>query len=355
MKLVIAEKPSVAQSLAAVLGASERKAGYLEGGGWLVSWCIGHLVRLAPADAYDPRYSQWDYADLPILPKQWQYTVDPGKKEQFEVLSRLMVRPDVDGLVCATDAGREGELIFRLVYSHDDRSETRNAEMADHMVMQALAPYYNSDTRVKDAVDSGLKVLKKMQEEPGGFSSYGTYNAESTAQVIVALTALGIDPTSEEWTQKYGNPVDALLRFYNSEKAKFRHIANGADDQMASEQSAYALVAYRRFVTNQNRLYDMRDAFSGDDVGTDPVKTIALAKVELGTLGKLAIPMTTANTPDEVKSYITDVWLKMLTTKGPEYTVKMLLPEEGYYGGFTAARAGTESSRKEALVALLQK
>ena len=344
MKLVIAEKPSVAQSLAAVLGASERKAGYLEGGGWLVSWCIGHLVRLAPADAYDPRYSQWDYADLPILPKQWQYTVDPGKKEQFEVLSRLMVRPDVDGLVCATDAGREGELIFRLVYSHDDRSETRNAEMADHMVMQALAPYYNSDTRVKDAVDSGLKVLKKMQEEPGGFSSYGTYNAESTAQVIVALTALGIDPTSEEWTQKYGNPVDALLRFYNSEKAKFRHIANGADDQMASEQSAYALVAYRRFVTNQNRLYDMRDAFSGDDVGTDPVKTIALAKVELGTLGKLAIPMTTANTPDEVKSYITDVWLKMLTTKGPEYTVKMLLPEEGYYGGFTAARAGTESS-----------
>lgn len=116
MKLVIAEKPSVAQSLAAVLGAAERKAGYLEGGGWLVSWCIGHLVGLAPADAYDPRYSQWDYADLPILPKQWQYTVDPGKKEQFQVLSRLMARPDVDGLVCATDAGREGELIFRLVY-----------------------------------------------------------------------------------------------------------------------------------------------------------------------------------------------------------------------------------------------
>ena len=107
MKLVIAEKPSVAQSLAAVLGAAERKAGYLEGGGWLVSWCIGHLVGLAPADAYDPRYSQWDYADLPILPKQWQYTVDPGKKEQFQVLSRLMNRPDVDGLVCATDAGRE--------------------------------------------------------------------------------------------------------------------------------------------------------------------------------------------------------------------------------------------------------
>ena len=116
MKLVIAEKPSVAQSLAAVLGAAERKAGYLEGGGWLVSWCIGHLVGLAPADAYDPRYSQWDYADLPILPKQWQYTVDPGKKEQFQVLSRLMNRPDVDGLVCATDAGREGELIFHLVY-----------------------------------------------------------------------------------------------------------------------------------------------------------------------------------------------------------------------------------------------
>ena len=116
MKLVVAEKPSVAQSLAAVLGAKQKKQGYLEGGGFLVSWCVGHLVGLAPADAYDSKYSEWTYEDLPIIPKEWQFTVDPGKKEQFKVLSDLMNRADVDSLVCATDAGREGELIFRLVY-----------------------------------------------------------------------------------------------------------------------------------------------------------------------------------------------------------------------------------------------
>lgn len=116
MKLVVAEKPSVAQSLAAVLGAKQKKQGYFEGGGFLVSWCVGHLVGLAPADAYDPKYSEWTYEDLPIIPKEWKFIVDPGKKEQFKVLSDLMNRADVDSLVCATDAGREGELIFRLVY-----------------------------------------------------------------------------------------------------------------------------------------------------------------------------------------------------------------------------------------------
>lgn len=120
MKLVIAEKPSVAQSLAAVLGAGKRGQGYLEGNGYLVSWCVGHLVGLAAADAYDPKYSRWCYEDLPIIPEKWKYAVAPDKKEQYEVLVSLMNRPDVESLVCATDAGREGELIFRLVYDHAD-------------------------------------------------------------------------------------------------------------------------------------------------------------------------------------------------------------------------------------------
>ena len=117
-QLVIAEKPSVAQSLAAVLGAGKRRHGYLEGKGYLVSWCVGHLIGLAAADAYDPKYSKWRYEDLPILPKEWKYGVAPDKKEQFEALVSLMNRPDVTGLICATDAGREGELIFRLVYDY---------------------------------------------------------------------------------------------------------------------------------------------------------------------------------------------------------------------------------------------
>ena len=120
MKLVIAEKPSVAQSLAAVLGAGKRGQGYLEGNGYLVSWCVGHLVGLAAADAYDPKYSRWCYEDLPIIPEKWKYAVAPDKKEQYEALVSLMNRPDVTSLVCATDAGREGELIFRLVYDQAD-------------------------------------------------------------------------------------------------------------------------------------------------------------------------------------------------------------------------------------------
>ena len=116
MKLVIAEKPSVAMSLAAVLGATERKDGYLEGSGYLVSWCIGHLVSLADAGTYDERFKKWRYDDLPILPQEWQYIIPAEKKGQFAVLRSLMERPDVTGLVCATDAGREGELIFRFVY-----------------------------------------------------------------------------------------------------------------------------------------------------------------------------------------------------------------------------------------------
>ena len=114
--LIVTEKPSVARTISKVLGVTTRRDGYLEGGGWLVSWCVGHLVELAPPGAYDPRLERWDRADLPILPERWQYLVSSSTKKQFDVLCKLMHRADVDRIVCATDAGREGELIFRLVY-----------------------------------------------------------------------------------------------------------------------------------------------------------------------------------------------------------------------------------------------
>ena len=116
MKLVIAEKPSVAQSIAKVIGAEKREDGYLEGKGYLVSWCVGHLVELASPESYDERYEKWRYEDLPILPKDWNYQVADATRKQFGILKKLMERDDVTGLVEATDAGREGELIFRLVY-----------------------------------------------------------------------------------------------------------------------------------------------------------------------------------------------------------------------------------------------
>ena len=115
-QLVIAEKPSVARSIAAVIGAVEKQNGYWQGGGYLVSWCIGHLVSFAEAGQYDEKYCKWRYEDLPILPQPWQFIVPDEKKQQFEVLRTLLNRPDVDSVTAATDAGREGELIFRFVY-----------------------------------------------------------------------------------------------------------------------------------------------------------------------------------------------------------------------------------------------
>ncbi len=115
-RLVIAEKPSVAQAIAAVLGARERGDGCIRGNGWIVSWCVGHLVELAQAAAYDERLAKWRLEDLPILPERWRYAAAQGKTKQLDILRGLLNDKAVDSVVCATDAGREGELIFRLVY-----------------------------------------------------------------------------------------------------------------------------------------------------------------------------------------------------------------------------------------------
>ena len=115
-QLVIAEKPSVARSIATVIGATEKQNGYWQGGRYLVSWCIGHLVSFAEAGQYDEKYCKWRYEDLPILPQPWQFVFPDEKKQQFEIVRALLNRPDVDSVTAATDAGREGELIFRLVY-----------------------------------------------------------------------------------------------------------------------------------------------------------------------------------------------------------------------------------------------
>lgn len=116
MILVIAEKPSVGAAIGKVLGASSRKDGYLEGNNYIVSWCVGHLVGLADASSYDERFTKWRYSDLPIVPEEWLFEVPKDKQKQFKVLRDLMRDKRVTELVCATDAGREGELIFRLVY-----------------------------------------------------------------------------------------------------------------------------------------------------------------------------------------------------------------------------------------------
>lgn len=139
MNLVITEKPSVAMNIAAVIGATSKRDGYMEGGGYLVSWCVGHLIELATADVYDEKYAKWSYNDLPILPNRWQYAVSKGKEKQLKILRDLMHRSDVDTVVCATDAGREGELIFRLVYEHSKCKKTIKRLWISSMEESAIA------------------------------------------------------------------------------------------------------------------------------------------------------------------------------------------------------------------------
>ena len=115
-KLIIAEKPSVGMSIASAVGAKSSHDGYMEGNGYIVTWCVGHLAAMANAEAYDEKYAKWRYDDLPIVPQKWEYVPEKDKAKQFEVIRELMNRNDVDEIINACDAGREGELIFRTVY-----------------------------------------------------------------------------------------------------------------------------------------------------------------------------------------------------------------------------------------------
>lgn len=117
MKLVIAEKPSVARNIAKIIGANKKQEGYLYGNNYIVSWCVGHLVGLANPDEYDSKYSKWRYEDLPIIPEEWTFNLNPGTEKQFSLLDKMINSDKVNSIVVATDAGREGELIFRLVYN----------------------------------------------------------------------------------------------------------------------------------------------------------------------------------------------------------------------------------------------
>ena len=139
-KLVVAEKPSVAKSIAKVLGADERKDGYMEGNGFIVSWCVGHLVELAQPDAYSDAWKKWTYDSLPMIPEHWQHEVKKDTVAQFRVLKELMHDTRVDSVVCATDAGREGELIFRLVYEQAGCSKPMKRLWIS--TVQGFLPFY---------------------------------------------------------------------------------------------------------------------------------------------------------------------------------------------------------------------
>jgi len=150
MKLVIAEKPSVAISIAKVIGANKKKDGYYEGNGYRVSWCVGHLIQMANPDAYDEKYAKWNMADLPIIPSDYKYEVAKATKKQFNILKKLMNDKEVDTVINACDAGREGEAIFRLVYNQVNCKKKMKRLWISSMEDSAIKEGFDNLTDGKD-------------------------------------------------------------------------------------------------------------------------------------------------------------------------------------------------------------
>ena len=144
LNLVIAEKPSVSKALADVLGAKTRRDGSYEGNGYVISWCVGHLLGLAEPQVYDEKYARWRYDDLPIAPKEWKYTATASTKKQLKILVDLMKRKDIGTVINACDAGREGELIFRLVYEHAKCTKPLKRLWISSMEESAIADGFKS-------------------------------------------------------------------------------------------------------------------------------------------------------------------------------------------------------------------
>ena len=148
--LIVAEKLSVALSIAKVIGAKNKKEGYYDGNGYVVSWCVGHLVQMANPTAYDEKYAKWNMADLPIIPKEYKYEVSKATKKQFTTLKKLMNDKEIDTVINACDAGREGEAIFRLVYNQANCKKKMKRLWISSMEDSAIRDGFNN---LKDGKD----------------------------------------------------------------------------------------------------------------------------------------------------------------------------------------------------------
>ena len=272
-KLVIAEKPSVAQSIAKVIGAFNRKDGYMEGNGYLVSWCVGHLIELANPECYNEKYEKWKYEDLPILPENWMYQVSESTKKQYKILKELMEREDVESLVEATDAGREGELIFRLVYEqvgckksferlwissmedkaivdgfHNLKSGTEydalyesalSRERADWIVgmnaTRLFSTLYGQTLNVGRVMTPTLAMLVTREAEIDGFKPEPFYS--------VAINVGGITATSKKF-QKKSDAEDLLKAIKDSSNATVAK--NATTEKKEKAPQLYDLTSLQR-------------------------------------------------------------------------------------------------------------
>ncbi|HAJ9305215.1 TPA: DNA topoisomerase III [Listeria monocytogenes] len=235
MKLVITEKPSVAMSIAEVLGCRERKDGYIEGNGYIVSWCIGHLLGVANPESYNPLYSKWKYEDLPILPEAWKLQVFNNTKKQFNILKKLMNKKEVDEIICGTDAGREGELIFRLVYE-----KTGCDKLFKRLWISSME---------KSAITKGFNSLKNGTEFD---NLYKSALARAKADWIVGINATRLFSVLYQQTLSVGRVqtptiamiVERQLDINNFKKEKFFNID----------------IELENFIASSNRISDENEA-----------------------------------------------------------------------------------------------
>lgn len=205
MKLVIAEKPSVAKTIAKVIGASKHNDGYLSGGGYAVSWCFGHLAELAQAESYNESYGKWKYSDLPIIPDTWQYAVSEDKRKQFEIISNLMHDKSVTEVINACDAGREGELIFRTVFNLAGCSKP----------MKRLWISSMEDTAIKD----GFNNLRPGSEYD---ALYNAALCRSKADWLVGINATRLFSVLYHRTLNVGRVVSPTLAMIVQREAEIK-------------------------------------------------------------------------------------------------------------------------------------
>ena len=279
MELVITEKPSVAQSIAQVIGTRERCDGYLKGGGYVVSWCLGHLIELATPDAYDEAYKQWSYKTLPIIPSDWKYVVKKDTGAQFKILKDLMKNGDITAIVCATDAGREGELIFRLVYEQAGCTKPIKRLWISSMEESAIRDGFNHlrpgaeyDNLYRSALCRqeadwlvGLngtrlftvlyksKVLKVGRvQTPTLAMLVERENAILHFQKVpfytVHLNANGVDAVSEKFPDKAR--ADSIVSMCNGKEAQIKSVVS--EDKTVAQPKLYDLTSLQR---DANRIF----------------------------------------------------------------------------------------------------
>jgi len=191
-RLVVTEKPSVSRAISAVLNANERKDGFFIGNGYIVTWCAGHLLESAAPDAYGEQYAKWRYADLPIVPEKWKHVPAKGKEKQLKIITELMKRADVDCVINACDAGREGEHIFRLVYNHAKCTKPIKRLWISSM----------EETAIKAGIDS-------MKDGTEYDNLYAAASCRERADWLVGISATITVPIKHE------NLVNNVLQVYS--------------------------------------------------------------------------------------------------------------------------------------------